>query len=68
MKAPLPPAIYFGDLVGPGQLVDTGGSDRDPVFVVLDFAGDTDLHGVFSLSCWRRTLSLLAKPAHLSFP
>ncbi len=27
-----------------GEFVDTGGGDGHPVFVVLDFAGDADLH------------------------
>jgi hypothetical protein len=36
----------------PGELVDTSGRDGHPVLVVLDLAGDADLHRVL-LRCLR---------------
>ena len=39
------------------QLAHARRGDRDAVLVVLDLAGDADLHGVSTFRCWRRTRS-----------
>jgi hypothetical protein len=40
-----------------GELADTRRGDRDAVLVVLDLAGDADLHGISTFRCWRRSMA-----------
>src|SRR6202020_1532092 len=39
-----------------GELANTGRGDRDAVLVVLDLAGDADLHGISTFRCWWRSM------------
>ena len=52
IEEPVAGALLDEDLVPVlRQLVHTGGRDRDAVLVVLDLAGDADLHGDDLILC-----------------